>query len=580
MAEETTNEKSDSINFNPPKLNMRNHINHEPHTHLRREKIDLISTQNNRRAAILRWKKKRHRTMYDFHTPQLSNEIDRMNTKVYRKESILRWRNKRCKLNIDHAFKERHLHTLFANNNSLELGESSNRSSSVTNEGTEKKNTGKRSRTQRTPNCRTQENRLACCPRLSEQSIKICMKYLEQNPYARFFRSLKDVPQLDNYNIVLKTLPSQDQRVYNKPNISQVAALWVEGVENGEQGRRNIEVKTHSDRSKNIEYYFGCYDALQYPLMFPFGELGWHQGILKKDEKMKKKRGRTEATPASLISPKNAASVEDLLFMEQNVMDQKDDSSKFHRKQVIRRSAKVASRAATKQRNVPDVGNDGNNEQVSDEHKETHIIGAETEAISGGDLQDQSESIQCESIMGSGKSLRAEEMKKIGEQIGIVWDAADKEEVNKEPINMEDILATDLGSGTDNKKRWIRELCRMESPCVLGLQETKAREIDEDWIEDLWGSKNFGFAQVECNGRSGGLIMVWDDNVFTCKDAVGDDRFIAIKGEWKGIEGDIVVVNVYGPHEPRQKTELWKRLTSLMSNVTAAWCFFGDFNET
>ena len=162
------------------------------------------------------------------------------------------------------------------------------------------------------------ENRLACFPRLSEQAIKKCMKYLEQNPYARFFRSLKDVPQLDNYNIVLKTLPSQDQRVYNKPDISQVAALWVEGVENGEQCRRNIEVKTHSNRSKNIEYYFGCYDGLQYPLMFPFGELGWHQGILKKDEKMKKKRGRTEATSASLISPKNAASVEDLLFMEQN----------------------------------------------------------------------------------------------------------------------------------------------------------------------------------------------------------------------------------------------------------------------
>ena len=136
MAEETTNEKNDSINFDPPKVNMRNHMNHEPHTHLSREKIDLISTQNNRRAAILRWKKKRHRTMYDFHTPQLSNEIDQMNTKLYRKESILRWRNKRCKFNIDHASKQRHLHTLFANNDSLELGESSNRSSSVTNERT------------------------------------------------------------------------------------------------------------------------------------------------------------------------------------------------------------------------------------------------------------------------------------------------------------------------------------------------------------------------------------------------------------------------------------------------------------
>nr|GFC89984.1 hypothetical protein [Tanacetum cinerariifolium] len=91
------------------------------------------------------------------------------------------------------------------------------------------------------------------------------------------------------------------------------------------------------------------------------------------------------------------------------------------------------------------VGNNGNKEQLSDEYKETHIINSELEALIGGDLQEQSESIHCESIMGSRKSLRAEEMKKIGEQIGIVWDGADKEEVNKETVNMEETPSTDLG---------------------------------------------------------------------------------------------------------------------------------------
>lgn len=27
-----------------------------------------------------------------------------------------------------------------------------------------------------------------------------------------------------------------------------------------------------------MHYYFGCYDPLQYPLLFPNGESGWHQG--------------------------------------------------------------------------------------------------------------------------------------------------------------------------------------------------------------------------------------------------------------------------------------------------------------
>lgn len=162
------------------------------------------------------------------------------------------------------------------------------------------------------------QNRLASCERLSELAIGICMKALLQNPYACFFRALKDVPCLENYQIILKTLPSQDQRVYNKPEVSQVAALWVDGEENGDHGHRNIEVKTHSNQSRKIHYYYGCYDPLQYPLMFPFGELGWHQGILKKGEKQKKRRGKSDVSAATLISPQNVADVEDLLLREQD----------------------------------------------------------------------------------------------------------------------------------------------------------------------------------------------------------------------------------------------------------------------
>ncbi|KAJ9568235.1 hypothetical protein OSB04_004201 [Centaurea solstitialis] len=126
------------------------------------------------------------------------------------------------------------------------------------------------------------QNRLTACPRLSEQVIGKCVQYVQQNPYAYFFRNLKDIPNLGDYKIILKTISGQDQRVYNKPEVSQVAAIWVEGENNGEEHQRSIEVKTHSNQSKSIEYYYGCYNALQYPLMFPFGETGWHQGIPKK----------------------------------------------------------------------------------------------------------------------------------------------------------------------------------------------------------------------------------------------------------------------------------------------------------
>ena len=125
-------------------------------------------------------------------------------------------------------------------------------------------------------------NRLAICPRLSESVKKKLITVLQHNSHARFFRSLCHIPNLDGYKIMLCTLPGLDRRVYNKPTESQVAALWVEGEENGENSHCNIQVYTCGGSPRNIEQYYGCYDPLEYPLMFSFGELGWYQGIPKK----------------------------------------------------------------------------------------------------------------------------------------------------------------------------------------------------------------------------------------------------------------------------------------------------------
>ncbi|GER42385.1 beta-crystallin B3, partial [Striga asiatica] len=64
------------------------------------------------------------------------------------------------------------------------------------------------------------------CPRLTESLIKKILTVLEQNPYVKFLKRLRDIPDLETYEIVLKTLPNVDQRVFNQPQVSQIAALW------------------------------------------------------------------------------------------------------------------------------------------------------------------------------------------------------------------------------------------------------------------------------------------------------------------------------------------------------------------
>lgn len=63
------------------------------------------------------------------------------------------------------------------------------------------------------------------------------------------------------------------------------------------------------------------------------------------------------------------------------------------------------------------------------------------------------------------------------------------------------------GLGSQDKIKWVRELCVSESLDVVGLQESKMEVVNENSLSWMWGSeKNFGYAKVDAIGRSGGLI--------------------------------------------------------------------------
>ena len=66
-------------------------------------------------------------------------------------------------------------------------------------------------------------------PDLNIDLIRKILQILERNPYAQTFKNLGSVPNIDDYRISLNTDKNLDQRRYNAPTTSQVAAIWVEG---------------------------------------------------------------------------------------------------------------------------------------------------------------------------------------------------------------------------------------------------------------------------------------------------------------------------------------------------------------
>ncbi|KAG7951593.1 hypothetical protein I3843_12G015700 [Carya illinoinensis] len=117
---------------------------------------------------------------------------------------------------------------------------------------------------------------------------------------------------------ILRINPSDvglDQRVFNAPTSSQVATIWVENDDEDQLRGRDIFVFNHSGGSHIVQYYFGCYDPLQYPLLFPFGDVGWHQGI----ERISRGRRSTYNETNGSINPQQSVTAEELLAREQRV---------------------------------------------------------------------------------------------------------------------------------------------------------------------------------------------------------------------------------------------------------------------
>ena len=70
-------------------------------------------------------------------------------------------------------------------------------------------------------------------------------------------------------------------RQFNQPTAPEVAAILPEGEL---PNLRDIVMETYQGELKHISELHGAYDPLQYPLLFPHGEFGWTDDILRANE--------------------------------------------------------------------------------------------------------------------------------------------------------------------------------------------------------------------------------------------------------------------------------------------------------
>ncbi|GJX70697.1 RNA-directed DNA polymerase, eukaryota, reverse transcriptase zinc-binding domain protein [Tanacetum coccineum] len=103
--------------------------------------------------------------------------------------------------------------------------------------------------------------------------------------------------------------------------------------------------------------------------------------------------------------------------------------------------------------------------------------------------------------------------------------------------------------------------------------------IDLWCIKRCWGNFAFDYVYSEAVGNSGGILCVWDPNMFQKLNATVSDFFTIVRGIWVPSGKSLLIISVYAPQELRDKRMLWDYLLSVICNWNGEVVMMGDFNE-
>ncbi|GJZ43728.1 RNA-directed DNA polymerase, eukaryota [Tanacetum coccineum] len=127
------------------------------------------------------------------------------------------------------------------------------------------------------------------------------------------------------------------------------------------------------------------------------------------------------------------------------------------------------------------------------------------------------------------------------------------------------------------------EGCVKDMEKIIGTQgelgETKMENISTLDAKYLWGNYCFDHIVSEACGNSGGIICIWDTNMFKKDNHIISDNFVALYGTWIPNNMKLLLILVYAPQVRSSKRLLWNYLSSLIIRWKGECLVMGDFNE-
>jgi len=136
------------------------------------------------------------------------------------------------------------------------------------------------------------------------------------------------------------------------------------------------------------------------------------------------------------------------------------------------------------------------------------------------------------------------------------------------------------GLGSSYKRKAISKYIKDFNVIVCFIIESKL-SCSESIVSSLWHGQNIKWFCIEALGRSGGLITMWDDDLFRVDSVEFAGSWISLFDSFVDDTFNCVMTRFYRAGSRTERAVSWMELTELRHAFLDHPCFLmGDFNET
>ena len=128
------------------------------------------------------------------------------------------------------------------------------------------------------------------------------------------------------------------------------------------------------------------------------------------------------------------------------------------------------------------------------------------------------------------------------------------------------------------KRVKIKKLIKERKIEMVLLQETKRHSMSREMVQSVWLGSNFEFSSVDSMGNSGGLLCIWNLDMFSLESCCSNKNFIILSGIFNSMFR-CAIISIYALTDVGERGKMWESLIRIKPNFVDCWCLGGDFNE-